>query len=88
MKPRAYKFNTLLEIEWLDIVDNTEWLTLSKAKKAKPCLCKSAGYFLCYDKTVIRISSSIQIEDSDRGVTVIPWGTIKSIKSHPARIRS
>lgn len=82
MKPRTYKFNSLIEISWLDIVDESSWLSPVKAGLVKACKCKSVGYFLNRDEAVIRISSSIQVEDGDRGIIIIPWGTISKIKHH------
>jgi len=82
MKPRSYKFNTLLEIDWIDISDNNSWLTPYQAMHLMPCKCKSAGYFLNQDENVIRISPTIQIETKDRGSLVIPWGCITGIKKH------
>jgi len=80
MKPRTYKFNTLLEIEWLDIISHSEWLTPHIAMHAKACSCKTAGFFLNQDEDVIRISPTIQTKDMDRDVTIIPWGCVISIK--------
>lgn len=79
MKPRTYKFNTLLEIEWIDIVTESGWLTPTMACKREPCSCKSVGYFLNRDEDVIRISQTFQVTDLERDVTVIPWGVIKKI---------
>lgn len=80
MKFRSYKYNTPLEITWLDIVEDSSWMSIQKALLYKPCLCKTVGFFLNQNDEVIRISGSIQVNDHDRNVIVIPWGCIKSIK--------
>ena len=79
MKTRTYKFNALLEVEWLDTVDEAGWLAPVKAMLTKACPCKSVGYFLNRDEKVLRMSSSIQVKDQGRGVIVIPWGTITNV---------
>ena len=84
MKPKTFKFNSLLEVTWIDIVDDSAWLSPYIASKYPPCTVKSVGYFLNRDERVIRISSSYQPEDKDRSVTVIPWGCIEQIKRNPA----
>ena len=81
MKPRTYKFNTLLVIEWLDIVDDNSWLSFQKASSFQASSCKSVGYFLNRDDTVIRISASVGIKDTKRSALIIPWGCINKIET-------
>ena len=82
MKPKTYKFDALLEIDWLDIVDESAWLTPMAAMHVKPVHCRTAGYFLNRSEIVIRVSASMQVDDGDRGVTVIPWGCITKITQY------
>ncbi|KKK51886.1 hypothetical protein LCGC14_3110480 [marine sediment metagenome] len=75
------KKNTLIEIEWEDIVSDSAWLIEEVAVKEPLTQCKSVGYFLNKTKEVIRLSSSIQLgKDSERDVIVIPLGVVKKIR--------
>jgi len=80
VKPRTYKYEDVLEIIWRDITDDNAWLSQQEAISYQAEICKSLGYFLNQDKTVLRISSSVQTKNKQRGITVIPWGIIVSIK--------
>ena len=80
MKPRTYKYNEIIEIDWLDIVDENSWLKPEKALRFPACPCRSVGYFLNRDEIVLRVSSTIQTKDADRGVLVIPWGCVQKIR--------
>ena len=75
------KKNTLIEVEWVDIISDSAWLSDKKAADCPPAQCKSVGYFLNRTKNVIRLSSTIQYgKDNDRDITVIPVGVIKKIR--------
>lgn len=81
MKQKNFKMDTLLEVIWADIIEDSGWLKLSEAKDHNACDCKSVGYFLNGDKKVLRMSSSIQFShNNERSVTVIPWGCIEKIR--------
>ena len=80
MKARNLKKNQLIEVEWVDIVSVAEWLTEEKAMTYPATTCKDAGYVLKSDNTLLRLSSSIQTNDKERNVTVIPWAVIGKIR--------
>ena len=79
MKPRSYKFNSVLVVDWIDIVSESSWLSPHDARNLNPCRCKTVGFFLSQDEDCIRLSQSIQLDDTERDVTTIPWGCIKKI---------
>ena len=74
--------NDLIEIEWVDAHDTSDWLTEEEAKKRPPEIdCKSVGYYLRRDKELIYISSSIgKMKKGERDRKVIPRGMIKRIR--------
>ena len=75
------KKNTLIEVEWDDIVSDSAWLTEQKAANEPLAQCKSAGYFLNEIKGVLRLSSTIQYgKSTDRDIIVIPRGVIRKIR--------
>jgi len=71
--------NDLVEIEWLDVVSNSAWLSEQEAIELLPTQCKSVGYFLNETEDLIRLSHTIQL-DGDRDVSVIPKGIIRNIR--------
>ena len=75
------RFNQIIEVEWDDIVTHPQWIPQDKAEKELPCRCKSVGYFLNQDKHVLRLSCTIQPDESkpDRDLTIIPRGCITKI---------
>ena len=72
---RKYKLNQLLEVEWVDIIQDPSWLTKEKAGEKPKCLAKTLGYYLKHDKEYLYISSTLM--DTDRDVTTIPLGVVK-----------
>lgn len=75
------KKNTLIEVEWLDIVADSAWLSEQKASEFPVTPCKSVGYFLNKDKNVLRLSGTIQTGNSnERDINVIPIGVVKRIR--------
>lgn len=81
MKPRNYRKNVVIEVEWIDIQSDSAWTTEIKAQTAKAPKCKSVGYVINSDKEILRISHTIQVsQDKDRDVTVIPWGCIRKMR--------
>ena len=75
------KKNTLIEVEWDDIVTDSSWIAEDKAVKESAVKCKSAGYFLNRDTKVLRLSHTIQLRNKpDRNLTVIPVGCIVKVR--------
>lgn len=73
--------NDLIEVEWIDIVSDSAWLSEQKAVEFSPAQCKSVGYFLNETDELIRLSSTIQLSgEKERDITVIPKGVIKNIR--------
>ena len=81
MRPRSYEFNTILVIEWIDIVSVASWQSPYEARNINPCLCKTVGFFLSQDEDCIRLSQNIQVDDTERDVTCIPWGCVKTVQT-------
>jgi len=80
MKARKLKKNQLVEVEWVDIVSTADWLTEEKAMNYPATICKDVGYVAISDDKLLRISSSIQTNDTERNVTVIPWSVIGKLR--------
>lgn len=74
------KRNQIIEVIWDDIVSDSRWIGKKAAEEYSPVRCLSIGYFLNQDKKVLRLSSMINQNDSERDVTVIPHGCITKIK--------
>ena len=75
------KKNTLIEVEWDDIISDSAWIAEEKAITRRECKCKSVGYFLNQDKRVLRLSHTIQLCDKpERDLTVIPVGCITRVR--------
>ncbi len=53
MKPRDYKKNVIIEVEWIDIQSDSDWQTETKAQTAKPPKCKTVGYVINSDKEIL-----------------------------------
>jgi len=75
------KKNTLIEVEWDDIITDSAWIAEEKAIKKSAVKCKSMGYFLNKDKKVLRLSHTIQLCDKpERDLTIIPLGCVMKIR--------
>jgi hypothetical protein len=74
---RKYKLNQILEVIWLDIVEDPSWLSEEAAGKRPKCECSTVGYYLKHDKEFLYVSGSIM--EKDRNVTTIPLGVIKKV---------
>lgn len=74
-----YIKNEMLEIFWIDIHSNENWLSEEDALKRPKTDCQSIGYFLKKDKEAIYISSTIG-KDAERNLLFIPMGCIKEIR--------
>ncbi len=55
MRIPRYKKDTMLYIEWDDIVQKSEWLKEKKASTTKAAVCKTVGFVLNTDETNLRL---------------------------------
>lgn len=76
------KLNDILEINWLDVVDDPQWRDPNDARqRPKEVDCLSVGYYLKETKDLIWISwTRGDQEDGVRTREVIPKGCIKKIR--------
>ena len=75
-----YKPGEIVEVSWLDISSDNEWLSDEKIQSYQPESCVSVGYFQNRDKEVIRISDTIIPKTKHGSVLVIPLGCVKKIR--------
>ena len=71
---RKYKFNQILEVLWVDIVEDSAWLSEEQAGKKPKCECSTVGYYLKHDDEFLYISGSVL--NKERNITTIPLGVI------------
>ena len=76
---RKYKKNQRLEIDWIDVIQNSNWMTEAEASQRPKCDCQTIGYYLKHDKELLYISSTIS-NFNDRDKMTIPLGCIKKVK--------
>ena len=76
---RNYEKNKLLEVVWVDIVQDPSWLDEDKIEESECPMCKTVGYFYKQTKEFFYLSSTIS--GSQRDVTIIPIGCIKKVRS-------
>lgn len=75
---RRYKRDTMLLIEWRDIVADPTWRNHVIAEKQETVICTTLGFYINHDKNVVRVSTTIAKEQRD--VTVIPLGCIIKVR--------
>ena len=82
-KPNKFPYKRV-RLYWQDIVSNSEWMTLAKAKDQVYSWCEDAGYLLYKDqKKVIIFASHSFDDDGDLTVgntTVYPRSVVKKIE--------
>ena len=76
---RDYVKDKILEVTWVDIVQDPNWLDEDKIDKEECPLCSTVGFFYKQTKEYFYLSSTIS--GSQRDVTIIPTGCIKKIRS-------
>ena len=74
---RKYRKNTIVEIEWIDTLQDPDWQSEEKAGLRPKCDCKTVGYYLKHDKEFLFVSHTIL--GKDRDITTIPVGCIKKV---------
>ena len=76
---KEYPKNKKIEVDWVDIIQDPEWLEESKIDAEVCPLCHSLGYYYKHTKDFLYISSTIS--GSQRDVTIIPIGCVRKIRS-------
>ena len=79
------KFNNKrVKIIWQDIVSNSEWTTLEKAKEQTYSWCEDTGYLLYKDQKKLIIFASHSFDDDGTltvgNTTVYPRSVVKKIE--------
>ena len=73
-----------VRIYWQDIVSNSEWMTLNKAKEQTYSLCDYLGYLLYKDQKKVIIFASHSFDDDGEltvgNITVYPRSVVKKIE--------
>ena len=73
-----------VKIYWLDIVSNSEWSSLEKAKSEVPSICEDTGYLLYKDQKKLIIFASHSFDDDGTltvgNTTVYPRSVVKKIE--------
>ena len=80
---RKYRKDTVLEVEFLDVNTDPEWLDADKAMTRPPAEdvdARCVGFFSKVDKEFLYLSSMVLGKGGERDRTVIPVGCIKRIK--------
>jgi len=76
---KDYPKDKILEVTWVDIVQDPNWLDEKNIDNETCPLCKTVGYFYKLTKDFFYLSSTIS--GSQRDITIIPTGCIKKIRS-------
>jgi len=73
-----------VKIYWVDIVSNSEWMSLDKAKDQVYSFCEDTGYLLYKDKKKLIIFASHSFDDDGTltvgNTTVYPRSVVKKIE--------
>ena len=80
MKKQNIKNKDMFLIDWYDARFFSGTYTKKHAKKHNMCRFKSLGYILSKNKTITRIAAERNNEGQYRDITLIPTGSIISIK--------
>jgi len=74
----------IVEVEWLDCLGKSGWLSVKKACELEPAHCATAGYLLGWDDEALRLSGSRCMEDGLvdllGNTDVIPAGWVKAVR--------
>jgi len=81
-KEKKFKYKRV-RLYWQDIVSNSEWMTLDKAKDQTFSWCEDTGYLYYKDKKMLKIFTSYSY-DGDKltigTVTTFPRSVVKKIE--------
>ena len=80
MKKQSIKNRNMFLIEWFDARFFSGTYIKKDAKKHNMCRFKSLGYIVSKDKTTTRIGAERNNVGEYRDITLIPTGSIISIK--------
>ena len=82
-KEKKFKYKRV-KIYWLDIVSNSEWMTLDKEKDQVYSFCEDTGYLLHKDPKKVIIFASHSFDDDGSltvgNTTVYPRSVVKKIE--------
>ena len=81
-KPK-FKYKRV-KIIWQDIISNSEWVSLEKAKQQVYSFCEDTGYLLYKDQKKVIIFASHSFDDDGEltvgNTTVYPRSVVKKIE--------
>ena len=73
---RQYKKNQKIEVDWIDTVQNSAWMSETKAaERPDDADCQTIGYYYKHDREFLYLSHTISHKERDK--TTIPLGCIK-----------
>ena len=82
-KVNKFKYKRV-RIYWQDIVSNSEWMTLEKAKDQAYSWCEDLGYLLYKDQKKLIIFASYSFDDDGTltlgNLTTYPRSVVKKIE--------
>ena len=82
-KEKKFKYKRV-KIYWIDIVSNSEWMSLEKAKDQVYSICEDTGYLLYKDQKKLIIFASHSFDDDGSltvgNTTVYPRSVVKKIE--------
>lgn len=78
MKSKQFKEGIILLIEWLDVLQISDWCSRETVNKVKPAKIKQIGFFRKSNREFLTIISTFTDGD-ESDYTVIPWSIIKKI---------
>ena len=82
-KANKFKYKRV-RIYWQDIVSNSEWMTLEKAKDQVYSWCEDTGYLLYKDQKKLIIFASYSFDDDGTltvgNLTTYPRSVVKKIE--------
>jgi len=79
MRVKKFDKYSMIEVNWIDIVERSGWRSVDQAMQEGCIGIVSIGYFLSNHKGVLNIASCIS-KDDDCNVTSIPWGVIYRVR--------
>ena len=80
--PKKLNPGDLLVIKLYDLTSNNTWLSDDVAQDYPASECAICGWYVNSDKEVLRVTDKV-VGDGDKTITVIPRGSLKSVKVVP-----
>lgn len=75
---RSFRKNQIIEVRWVDIVDDSSWTSEDKMTERPQADCVSVGYYHHKDAEFLYLSGTVT-ESGERSKLSIPLGTISAI---------